>query len=176
MPRTEQLTPGILYVGIATLTGSILARSRTLPTRLLLPPTLFIFSMNIFLPQTSHNLSAYLTSLEEAYFPNVAEKHKIANAHTQMTWERMKEGVHSGREKTDSVMEALVGRVQGWTGLKLRETAGEEVFAKRADSKVLEAVRVAEKKIAEVTDTAGQTAEVARPAVEAQVEDAKRIV
>ena len=120
MPRTEHLTPGILYVGIATLTGSIIARNRTLPTRFLLPPTLFLISMN-FLPRTSHNISTYLGSLEDEHFPNVAEKHRVANAHTRMTWERMKEGVDGGMALAEKGANTLVGKLQDWTGLKLRE-------------------------------------------------------
>ena len=64
----EPLTPGILYVGVATLTGSVLARNRIF-WRLTLPPALFILSLNHFLPKTSHNVSSYLGSLEDAHFP-----------------------------------------------------------------------------------------------------------
>jgi MICOS complex subunit MIC26 len=122
MPKTEHLTPGILYVGIATLTGSILARNRALATRLLLPPTLFLISMNHFLPQTTHNISAYLGSLEDEHFPNFAEKHRIANAHTRMTWDRIKEGVESGKEAAGEGASTILGKLQDWTGLKLRDT------------------------------------------------------
>ncbi|KAG9099941.1 hypothetical protein FS749_016705 [Ceratobasidium sp. UAMH 11750] len=37
----EPVTPGVLYVGVAALSGSVYARGRSLPTRLLLPPALF---------------------------------------------------------------------------------------------------------------------------------------
>ncbi|KAF9486623.1 hypothetical protein BDN71DRAFT_1514812, partial [Pleurotus eryngii] len=105
----EPLTPALLYVGISTLTGSILARNRGLPTRVLLPPVFLLASLNHFLPKTSANLSAYFSALEETYFPTVAEKHAIANAHSRMTWERVKEGTQSGRE---GVMKGVEGAVE----------------------------------------------------------------
>ncbi|GBE78867.1 hypothetical protein SCP_0200640 [Sparassis crispa] len=45
----EPVTPGILYVGVATVTGSIFARNCGLFTRALLPPTLLVLSLNHFL-------------------------------------------------------------------------------------------------------------------------------
>ncbi|KAL6298794.1 hypothetical protein BKA93DRAFT_830368 [Sparassis latifolia] len=45
----EPVTPGILYVGVATVTGSIFARNCDLFTRALLPPTLLVLSLNHFL-------------------------------------------------------------------------------------------------------------------------------
>ena len=80
----EPLTPGILYVGVATLTGSDLARDRIF-WRLTLPPALLILSLTHFLPKTSHNVSSYLVSLENAHVPTLAEKHEIAKAHSAMT-------------------------------------------------------------------------------------------
>ena len=79
----EPLTPGLLYIGVATLTGSILARNRMLITRLILPPVSFVASAKYFLPRTSHNL--YLGSVEDTLFPDFAEKHYIAKAHSSMT-------------------------------------------------------------------------------------------
>lgn len=156
---TEPLTPGILYVGVAALTGSIISRNRFILTRLTLPPTLFIFSLNYFLPQTTHNLSAYLSSLEETYFPTVAEKHAIANAHSRMAWERLKEAAESGKDSVGLGTETALGKVQDLTGLKLRETLGwgkAIVEEKAHESKVPlevkahEAKAAAEKKVEEL--------------------------
>ena len=119
----EPLTPGILYVGVATLTGSVLARNR-LFWRLTLPPALFILSLNHFLPRTSHNVSEYLGSLEEAHFPTLAEKHAIARAHSAMTWDRVKDATQNGRETFSDGVASAVGKVEEATGLKLRETLG----------------------------------------------------
>lgn len=120
----ESLTPGLLYVGIATLTGSILARNRMLATRFLLPPIFLLASANHFLPETTGNLSSYFGSLEETYFPSLSEKHDVAKAHTQMTWEKVKDATASSRDQLNRGAMTAVGKVQEVTGLKLRETLG----------------------------------------------------
>lgn len=153
IPANETLTPGILYVGIATLTGSILARNRFLPTRLLLPPAFLLMSMHHFLPQTTANLSTYLASLEDTYFPIAAEKHDIANAHMRMTWDRLKAATESGREGLGRGVVTAVDKAQAITGLKLKETLG------WTQEKVVETTRVAEKKVTEVTEEAQKKSE-----------------
>ena len=95
----EPLTPGILYVGVATLTGSVLARNHSLALRLALPPTLLLLSLNHFLPKTSANVAAYAGALEDAYLPTLAEKHDIARAHSAMAWDRAKDAAAAGRER-----------------------------------------------------------------------------
>lgn len=120
----ESLTPGLLYVGIATLTGSIIARNRMLATRFLLPPIFLVASANHFLPETTGNLSSYLGSLEDTYFPSLSEKHDVAKAHTQMTWEKVKDATASGREQLNRGAMSIVEKVQEMTGLKLKETLG----------------------------------------------------
>ncbi|KAF8636104.1 hypothetical protein AX17_003809 [Amanita inopinata Kibby_2008] len=120
----EQITQGLLYTGISTLTASIIARNRSLPTRLLLPPLFLLLSAHHFLPGTSSNLSSYLGSVEDAYFPRVAEKHDVARAHTRMTWERLREGTKEGREWVGRGMIGVVEKVQEVTGLKVGEVLG----------------------------------------------------
>ncbi|KAJ8690804.1 hypothetical protein PTI98_012203 [Pleurotus ostreatus] len=156
----EPLTPALLYVGISTLTGSILARNRGLPTRILLPPVFLLASLNHFLPKTSANLSAYFSALEETYFPTLAEKHAIANAHSRMTWERVKEGTQSGREGVIKGVEGAVEWVQGATGLKVKETLGwGETQAKKGESVVSEVIHAANKKVEEVKEAANRKLE-----------------
>ncbi|KAI0628586.1 apolipo protein O-domain-containing protein [Trametes polyzona] len=137
----EPLTPGILYVGVATLTGSVLARNR-LFWRLTLPPTLLVLSLNHFLPKTTHNVSTYLSELEEKHFPTFAEKHEIAKAHSAMTWERVKDATKSGRDSFSNGVAELVGRVEETTGLKLRETLGWQDRTVKAAQHVVQAVEV----------------------------------
>jgi MICOS complex subunit MIC26 len=197
---TESLTPGILYVGVATLTGSIVARNRFLLTRLVLPPTLFLLSAHHFLPKTTANLSAYFGSLEEKYFPTFAEKHDIAKAHSAMTWERMKEATQEGRQGAGRQVAGAVAWLEEVTGLKLRDAMGwsraqteratgkkPEELVEAAKSKVLEAVEVVkststESKAAmkETTEQAeqavGKKIEVASEKIEKKAEEVKRLV
>ncbi|TFK50628.1 hypothetical protein OE88DRAFT_276972 [Heliocybe sulcata] len=121
---SEEITPGLLYTTIATLSTSIFTRTRSLPLRLVLPPTAFFVSLSYFLPKTSANISEYTTELEERYIPSVAEKHAIARAHSGMLVERIKDGAVSGREQLGSQVGKGVDWVQGVTGLKIREALG----------------------------------------------------
>ncbi|KAF9007090.1 apolipo protein O-domain-containing protein [Cyathus striatus] len=153
----ESLTPGLLYVGIAALSGSIIARNRFLVTRLILPPTLLVLSANHFLPKTTTNLREYFASLEDTYFPTFSEKHEIAKAHSSMTWERIKEATASGREHINHGAVVLVDKTQEVTGLKIRETLGWGGEAKKRD-------------------TLDKGVEAAKEKVEKKVEEVKRIV
>ncbi|PBK68256.1 hypothetical protein ARMSODRAFT_212607 [Armillaria solidipes] len=144
---TESITPGILYVGIATLSGSIIARNRLLVTRLILPPTLLVLSMNHFLPQTTANVSEYFGSLEDTYFPTFAQKHAVANAHTRMSWDMLKDSTANGKQKFDAGVETAVDKIQESTGLKIREAMGwGKSVTEKVESKVLDAVKAVEKK------------------------------
>lgn len=163
----EPLTPGVLYVGVATLTGSIIARNRFLLARLVLPPTLFFLSLNHFLPKTSHNLSEYFGSLEETYFPTFAEKHAIANAHTLMTWEMAKDATRDGREKMGEGLASLIGKVQDATGLKLREGLG------LSKERVAVASEITQQKVEEVKQATEHKIEAAREVVEQKAEEVK---
>ncbi|OJT13708.1 MICOS subunit MIC26 [Trametes pubescens] len=158
----EPLTPGILYVGVATLTGSVLARNRIF-WRLTLPPTLLVLSLNHFLPKTTHNVSSYLAELEEKHFPTFAEKHEIAKQHSAMTWYRLKDATQSGRETFSNGVADLVGKVEEATGLKLRETLG---WRDRA-------VSAAEVKAHEVAEAAEESAVITNAVVDIKAEEAK---
>jgi len=164
---SESLTPSLLYVGIATLTGSIIARNRMLVTRFLLPPLFLVASANHFLPETTGNLSSYFGSLEERYFPSLSEKHNVAKAHTQMTWEKVKDATASSREKLNCGAMMAVEKVQEVTGLKLKETLGWTSHT----------VEQQKQEIAKVVDdvkaTINQKLEAVEHKTEAEVEEVK---
>ncbi|KAF7350235.1 MICOS complex subunit [Mycena venus] len=141
LPPDERLVPGTLYAAVAFLTGAILARHRALPIRLLLPPALFVPTFAHFLPRTSSNIRAYASELEEHYAPGVAEKHEIGKAHAGMAWARLVEGGRGVGEGVKGGVLAAVEKVQGATGLKLREALG---VVKEMEGKV---ERVVEEKI-----------------------------
>lgn len=173
----EPLTPGLLYVGVATLTGSVIARNRIIFARLLLPPTLLVLSMNHFLPKTSHNVSAYFSELEDKYLPAVAEKHAIANAHTAMTWERAKEATANSQESLGRGVDSLLTRVQDSTGLKLKEALGmSEKPSNTVRTQIQDATSVVQTKAAEAQKALETKTEELKEAVEKKVEEVKRLV
>ena len=162
----EQLTPAILYIGVATLTGSVLARGRSLPIRFLLPPTLLVASSHHFLPKTTTNVSDYFGSLEDTYLPTVAEKHRIANAHTAMTWERIKDAAASGRSGVEGGLSTVVDQIQTITGLKLRDALS------GARAQATQAARAAQSTAAQAAHSAEKTVEDAAHAVVEKVQEA----
>lgn len=164
----ESLTPGVLYVGIAALTGSILARNRFIGTRLLLPPALFILSARHFLPETSSNISNYLGSLEDHYVPGFAEKHDIAKAHSTMTRERVKEWTADSRSKVHKGAENSVEKLQNLTGLKLKEGLG--YTQAKAEEVKGEVVKAAE----EVRAKVGERTEEVKDEAKKEVEEVKK--
>lgn len=181
----EPLTPGVLYVGVSALTGSILARNRSIFVRFALPPALLLLSFDHFLPKTYHNLSSYLGTLEDQYLPAVAEKHDIAKAHTMMTWERFKDATKEGRATLGGGVERVVHKAQDTTGLKFTEVLG---WGKGVSDKALVAAkeiveqakeveqnveRVVEEKLVEVTHQAEGQAEKVTEKEDAEI---KRLV
>ncbi|KAI0273068.1 apolipo protein O-domain-containing protein [Russula aff. rugulosa BPL654] len=167
----ESLTPALLYVGVASLSGSILARNRSVFSRILLPPTFLLLSFNYFLPKTTHNVSAYAGSLEEKHFPSLAQKHAVAIAHSHMTWERVRAAGISGRDKVQDGFGSAARKVQELTGLKVHEALG------RGTTIASEAVEKAEEALQSVKDAAA--AEARQPgekAVEEKGEEGRRKV
>ncbi|KAJ4468835.1 apolipo protein O-domain-containing protein [Lentinula aciculospora] len=158
----ESLTPSILYIGVSTLTGSILTRSRSLPLRLIFPPLLFALSSAHLLPKTTSNLSSYLGSLEDTYAPAIAQKHDVAIAHSVMAWGRIKEAAQDARKSLEGSVLGGVGKVQEVTGLKVGEVW-----------------KLGEEKQAQVVETAKAVEETAKAAgdkVQAQVVEAVKVV
>jgi len=122
-----------------------------LVTRLILPPVSFVASTKYFLPRTSHNLSDYLGSVEDTHFPDFAEKHDIAKAHSSMTWERMKEGTKDARARVSDGAVSTVEKIQETTGLRLEEIFGRvQDTNRRKEASVAGVEQLAEQAIEDV--------------------------
>ncbi|KZT58168.1 hypothetical protein CALCODRAFT_433078 [Calocera cornea HHB12733] len=153
VPADEPMTPGILYVGVATLTGSVLGRNRML-LRILLPPTFFLASMSYFLPRTSHNIYAYIQELESLYLPSLAVQHTQIENLAASTMTQAKQAYEQSTDWLAGEVKRGVGAVEGATGVKVGEAFGmakAEVgkVAAEAKSKVEDFEKKAEEKIRE---------------------------
>jgi MICOS complex subunit MIC26 len=165
----EPLTPALLYVGVASLSGSILARNRSVFTRVILPPTFLFLSFKYFLPKTTQNVSEYAGSLEEEHFPSLAQKHEVAISHSHMTWERVRAAGISGRDKVQDGLGGAARKVQELTGLKVNEALG------RGTTIASEAVEKAEEALQSVKDAAGaETRQPGEKVVEEKGEEGRR--
>lgn len=117
--------------------------------------------MNYFLPKTSQNTVVYLGSLEDHYFPTLAQKHAVANAHSRMAWDNVKDTTRNFRERVGSGVEASVRQAEELTGLKLMQTLGwtkrySAVVEAKVEENVVEAKEVVKQKIQEAKDAADE--------------------
>ena len=119
LPADEALTPGIIYVLIAGLSGSVLTRTRAFPIRWLTPPLFTLAAMPYFLPKTAHNLRSYLSDVEDQYAPALAEKHDILNSRLSMHWEMAKDKLGSASEEAQGLGQRAVRGIESNTGLKI---------------------------------------------------------
>ncbi|KZV61162.1 hypothetical protein PENSPDRAFT_619360 [Peniophora sp. CONT] len=166
----EQLNPGLLYIGVAALSGSVLARGRNIVIRTLLPPTLFVAASSHFLPKTTHNVRSYFAELEEKHTPQLAYVHNTGIAHTRMTWDRAVEAIIDGRRVTGEKTEGIVKKVEEATGLKLGQVfGGGKAVAKKAE------VIVAQK-VEQVAEATKERAEAVKAEAEPQVKEAEKAV
>lgn len=121
LPPDEALNPGLIYVLVAGLSGSVLSRTRSLPVRFLAPPLFTLLAFPYFLPKTSHNIRQYLSNLEDKHLPEFAAKHdhfvQTGIAHWGMLWGRIEDATGDAREWGHRAVEG----VERTTGLRLGE-------------------------------------------------------
>ena len=91
----------------------------------------------------------------------------MAKAHTQMTWEKVKDATASSREQLNRGAMTAVEKVQEVTGLKLRETLG------WTSHKVEEQKEEITKVVHDVKATINQKLEEVEHKTEREVEDVK---
>ena len=116
-----------------------------------------VASANHFLPQTTGNLSSYYGTLEDTYFPSLSAKHDVAKAHTQMTWNKVKDATASTREQLDRGAVTAVEKVQEVTGLKLRETLGWSI--EKAENEIINAKVAVDEKLEAVENKVEKSVE-----------------
>ncbi|EJT52729.1 hypothetical protein A1Q2_04887 [Trichosporon asahii var. asahii CBS 8904] len=116
---TEPLTPGIIYVLVAGLTGSVLTRTRSFPVRFLAPPLFTLAAMPYFLPKTSHNIRAYLSDVEDRVAPEFAAKHDHFNSMMNMHYHMALDKLRGASSDVDGWAQRARQGVQDATGLNV---------------------------------------------------------
>lgn len=132
LPRDESLTPGIIYVLIAGLTGSVISRTRAFPIRFLTPPLFTILAMPYFLPKTSHNIRQYLSDVEDRHFPDIAQRHDQIMSTSSSHWEMLKDRAGGATQDVSAWSKNAVEGIERGTGLKVGEVVrrGQEAAGK----------------------------------------------
>jgi len=121
IPANESLMPGFLYVGVVTLTGSILARSRSRALRVVLPSAFFLGSLAFFLPQTTRNLGGYVSELERRYAPGFAAQHERVAGQIGTGLDSFGQKMGDSVKKVTTNVIMAVGEVERRTGIKIRD-------------------------------------------------------
>ncbi|KAG9046231.1 hypothetical protein FS837_004829 [Tulasnella sp. UAMH 9824] len=188
IPKDEPMTPGLLYVGVATLTASVIGRRRSLPVRLVLPPVFFAASLAYFLPKTSHNVSSYLSSLEETYFPGFAAQHAELNKNvsesvssTLKSYAKAKhaasDGIRQARQQLEQHTGLKVAGAEVDVDGKLKETEAKGASAiEELKTKAVDAFHRIEEETRKIGDQAKGEAERAADGLKKEEEPPKRLV
>ncbi|KAF8838563.1 hypothetical protein BDN67DRAFT_971335 [Paxillus ammoniavirescens] len=121
---SEPLNPGLLYTGVSALTASILVRSRSLPTRFVLPPLSLLGAFAYFLPRTAGRVGDWVEELEDKYVPRIGEIRRTSIAHTGMAWEMLGDKFKDGKEGLGRGARSVVDGIESSTGLKLGDAVG----------------------------------------------------
>ncbi|KAG8875435.1 hypothetical protein FRB98_007804 [Tulasnella sp. 332] len=119
IPKDEPMTPGLLYVGVATLTGSILGRNRIAPVRFLLPPTALVISLAYFLPKTFANVSTYTSSLERTYIPTFQDNRQQIQKSISDSLFSSSKALSNTRDRLSANIDWARKEVESSTGLKI---------------------------------------------------------
>ncbi|KAF9231443.1 hypothetical protein BU15DRAFT_82395 [Melanogaster broomeanus] len=104
--------------------SSVLVRSRSLPTRFLLPPLSLLGAFAYFLPRTAGRVGDWVEELEGKYAPRAGEVRRTGIAHTNMAWEMFGEKVRAGKEGLGKGARSVVEGIESSTGLKLGDAVG----------------------------------------------------
>ncbi|PWW75147.1 hypothetical protein C7212DRAFT_281090 [Tuber magnatum] len=109
----EKVVPGVLYVAVLTMAGSIIARNRMLPIRALTPVFVGIGAGWYFLPETTRNVADLVWEWEKMV-PGVAEKHLLVRRGIEEAVETSGKAVRDGRRVVDENVSRGRSIVEGW--------------------------------------------------------------
>ncbi|KAI1431510.1 putative mitochondrial protein [Xylaria sp. CBS 124048] len=109
----EQLMPGLVYVLVASMTGSIMARNRNIILRASLPVALGIGAGWLVIPTTMGNVASLLWTYEQR-FPAIADTHVRTREGIQRGWYMTKVHAELGRNYVDEKIGDARDMVEGW--------------------------------------------------------------
>ncbi|KAI1420606.1 apolipo protein O-domain-containing protein [Xylaria sp. FL1777] len=109
----EQLMPGLVYVLVASMTGSIMSRNRNILIRASLPVALGIGAGWVVIPVTMRNVSDLLWTYEKR-FPAIADTHVRAREGVQRVWYMTKLHAELGKTYVDDKISDARDVVEDW--------------------------------------------------------------
>ncbi|KAG0643774.1 apolipo protein O-domain-containing protein [Tuber brumale] len=109
----EKVVPGVLYVAVSTMAGSIITRNRMLPIRALTPVFVGIGAGWYFLPETTRNVGDLVWEWEKMV-PEVAEKHLLVRRGIEEAVEASGKVARDGRRVVNENVSRGRSIVEGW--------------------------------------------------------------
>ncbi|CUS07999.1 unnamed protein product [Tuber aestivum] len=109
----EKVVPGVLYVAVSTMAGSIIARNRMFPIRALTPVLIGIGAGRYFLPETTRNVGNLVWEWEKMV-PRVAERHLLVQHGIEEAVRASGKAVRDGRKVVDENVSRGRSIVEGW--------------------------------------------------------------
>lgn len=105
--------PGALYVLVAAMSGSILARNRNIMLRATVPFAVGVGAAWIVLPVTTRNVADLVWKFEEKV-PLIAENHLRIRGATMQGWKEIKERGDRVKGWSDEMVREGREAVEGW--------------------------------------------------------------
>lgn len=109
----EKLMPGLVYVLVASMAGSIMSRNRNILLRASFPLALGIGAGWVVLPVTMGNVSELLWTYEKR-FPAVADAHLRTREGVQRAWSMTKIHAELGKSYVDDKVTSARDVVEDW--------------------------------------------------------------
>jgi len=113
-PEThERIMPGVLYVLVAAMAGSIVSRNRNMLLRASVPFAVGIGTAWVVLPYTSRNVADLIWTYEERA-PLIAENHMRIRGAAEEGWKQAKIRGEATRKWSDEMVKEGREAVEGW--------------------------------------------------------------
>ncbi|EWC46701.1 hypothetical protein DRE_03946 [Drechslerella stenobrocha 248] len=109
----ETIIPGVLFVAISAMAGSVLARRRLLPIRLLAPVITGVSASWYFLPETTRNVADLAWKWEQKV-PQVAETHLAVRRGVEDGWTTASGSYRQARETVEESTARARRTIEGW--------------------------------------------------------------
>ena len=117
--KDEDILPNALYIGVAALAGTILARNRNIVLRFATSTALAVGASHYLLPKTTHNVCVQLEKVERKY-PELQKAHQSVS-----------EAVGDARKQVDDALASLRGTVDETAGQfigQFKQSASQDTF------------------------------------------------
>lgn len=109
----EKLMPGVIYVLVAAMAGSIFTRNRNILLRATAPVVLGIGAGSVVLPITMGNV-ANLAWRYEQRFPAVAQAHQNVQGGIKKGWSFTKAHTRASVQYVDGAVTDAREKIEGW--------------------------------------------------------------